>query len=104
MNHDKQLADGDVAVQEQTKIKKPSLYAVTMHNDDYTTMEFVVYVLVEIFDHDIEQAYRLTMQIHQAGKAVVATLPFEIAEMKVDEVNELAEQEQYPLLTTIEKI
>lgn len=104
MNQDKQLVDGDVAVQEQTQLKKPSMYAVIMHNDDYTTMEFVVYVLVEIFDHDIDAAYRLMMQIHHEGRAVVAILPFDIAEMKVDEVNELAEQEQYPLLTTIEKL
>lgn len=98
------LLDDDVAIQEQTQIKKPSMYAVIMHNDDYTTMEFVVYVLVGIFDHDIDTAYRLMMQIHHDGRAVVATLPFDIAEMKVDEVNELAEQEQYPLLTTIEKL
>lgn len=98
------LLDDDVAIQEQTQIKKPSMYAVIMHNDDYTTMEFVVYVLVEIFNHDIDTAYRLMMQIHHDGRAVVATLPFDIAEMKVDEVNELAEQEQYPLLTTIEKL
>lgn len=93
----------DVLTVSQTKLKHPQMYAVVMHNDNYTTMEFVVYVLVEIFHHDMDEAYRLMMKIHETGRAVVALLPFDIAEMKVDEVTMLAEQEQYPLLTTIEK-
>lgn len=103
MNQDKQLVDGDVAVQEQTQLKKPSMYAVIMHNDDYTTMDFVVYVLVEIFQHTLERAVELMYTVHEAGRAVVAILPYEIAEMKVQQVNELAEQMEYPLLTTLEK-
>ncbi|WP_228143735.1 ATP-dependent Clp protease adaptor ClpS [Moraxella pluranimalium] len=99
-------SDISVGVITQTKpmTARPQMYAVVMHNDNYTTMEFVVFVLVEIFEHDMDEAYRLMMQIHETGRAVVAILPFDIAEMKVDEVNELAEQEEYPLLTTIEKL
>lgn len=96
--------DSDVAVisQVQTQVRRPSMYAVVMHNDNYTTMEFVMYVLMDIFEHNAEQAYQLMMKVHQTGRAVVATLPFEIAEMKVEEVDLLAEEENYPLLTTIE--
>ncbi|MFB6349520.1 ATP-dependent Clp protease adaptor ClpS [Moraxella marmotae] len=99
-----QDTDSDVAVQTEPLTKHPKLYAVVMHNDDYTTMEFVVFALVEIFGHSVEKAYQLMMQIHQTGRSAVAALPYEIAEMKVEEVTLLAEQESYPLLTTIEPL
>ena len=95
-------SETDVITQTKTQVKQPKLYAVVMHNDNYTTMDFVVYVLVEIFEHSIEKAYQLMMQIHESGQAVVALLPYDLAEMKVDEVTALAEQASYPLLTTIE--
>lgn len=94
--------DTDVITKSQTHVQHPKLYAVVMHNDNYTTMDFVVYVLMEVFEHSLDEAFELMMQIHHAGRAVVATLPYDIAEMKVDEVTMLAEQEQFPLLTTIE--
>lgn len=94
--------DTDVITQSQTALQHPKLYAVVMHNDNYTTMDFVVFVLMAVFEHSLDEAYELMMQIHHSGRAVVATLPFDIAEMKVDEVTALAEQEQFPLMTTIE--
>lgn len=94
--------DSDVITKSQTLVQQPKLYAVVMHNDNYTTMDFVIFVLMLVFEHSSDQAYQLMMQIHHSGQAVVATLPFDIAEMKVDEVTLLAEQEQFPLLTTIE--
>ncbi len=95
-------ADSDVALAVKPVLKKPQMYAVIMHNDNYTTMEFVVYVLTEIFDHPMDHAYTLMMQIHEKGQAAVALLPYQIAEMKVDQVDALAESAGYPLLTTIE--
>lgn len=95
-------SDTDVITETKIQVKQPKLYTVMMYNDNYTTMDFVVYVLVEIFQHNINKAYQLMMQIHEAGQAAVALLPYDLAEMKVDEVTALAEQESYPLLTTIE--
>lgn len=94
--------DSDVITKPKSQTQHPKLYAVVMHNDNYTTMDFVVFVLMVVFEHSLDEAYELMMQIHHMGRAVVATLPFDIAEMKVDEVTALAEQEQFPLLTTIE--
>lgn len=95
---------GDVALAQKQQLATPKLYAVVMHNDNYTTMDFVVYVLMEIFAHDEAAAVRLMLQIHEQGQAIVAKLPFEIAEMKADEVTELAEEENFPLLTTVEPL
>lgn len=94
----------DVITQTKPKIKEPSLYAILMHNDHYTTMDFVVFVLLEVFDYDMDRAVSTMMQIHETGKAQVAILPKEIAEMKVDRVEQLAEQADFPLLVTLEKI
>lgn len=98
----KHRPDTDVVTETKIQVKQPKLYTVIMYNDNYTTMDFVVYVLVEIFQHNIDKAYQLMMQIHESGQAAVALLPYDLAEMKVDEVTALAEQESYPLLTTIE--
>lgn len=91
--------DTDVAVREMM----PPMYAVIMHNDDYTTMEFVVWVLVSVLDLPIHVAYELMMQIHEEGVAKVAVFPKEIAEMKVERIRTLAEQEEFPLLITLQK-
>lgn len=93
----------DVITKPKESTQHPQLYAVIMHNDNYTTMDFVVYVLMEIFDHTMDKAMDLMMQIHTTGQAVVALLPYQIAEMKADEVTELAEQEEFPLLVTLQK-
>lgn len=98
--------DGDVAVVKKTHtdFAKPALYALIMHNDDYTTMEFVVMVLVEVLSHDLETAVALMMTIHETGQAQVAVYPKEIAQMKLARIDELASQNEFPLLTTLERV
>lgn len=91
--------DSDVVVQ----LAKPPMYALIMHNDNYTTMEFVVWVLVSVLNLPMDVAYERMMTIHQEGQAVVAILPKEVAEMKVQQICQLAEQEEYPLLVTLQK-
>jgi ATP-dependent Clp protease adaptor protein ClpS len=89
-----------------TKIKKavkePPLYRVIYINDNTTTMEFVVESLVEFFDYTIETATQLTVSIHEHGQAVVAVLPFEIAEQKGTEVTASAREQEYPLQVKLE--
>jgi ATP-dependent Clp protease adaptor protein ClpS len=83
-------------------IKEPPLYRVIYINDNTTTMEFVVESLVEFFDYTIETATQLTVSIHEHGQAVVAVLPFEIAEQKGSEVQISAREQEYPLQVKLE--
>ncbi len=85
-----------------TKLKQPSLYKVLLHNDDYTTMEFVVSVLETVFHHDTASATRIMLSIHHNGVGVAGTYPFEIAETKAEKVVELARSADFPLLCTVE--
>jgi ATP-dependent Clp protease adaptor protein ClpS len=83
-------------------IKEPPLYRVIYINDNTTTIEFVVESLVEFFDYTIETATQLTVSIHEHGQAVVAVLPFEIAEQKGTEVTASAREQEYPLQIKLE--
>ena len=84
--------------------RKPSKYAVVLHNDDYTPMEFVVFVLQEIFNHPFERAERIMLSVHEEGVGVAGIYHFEIAEQKAYDTVEEAQQNQYPLKVTIEEI
>jgi len=83
-------------------ISEPHFYKVFYINDDVTTMEFVVRTLIEYFDHSDETAISLTENIHDSGSAVVAVLPYEIAEQKGIEVTLDARKHGYPLQVKIE--
>ena len=97
--------DGDTGVVTKTKpkTKRPSLYKVLMLNDDYTPMEFVVYVLERFFNMDHAQAYDIMMTVHLRGVAVVGVYPYEVAETKVTQVMDSARSNQHPLQCTMEK-
>ena len=84
--------------------RKPSKFAVVLHNDDYTPMDFVVYVLQEIFHHPFERAERIMLSVHEEGVGVAGIYHFEIAEQKAYDTAEEAQQNQYPLKITIEEI
>lgn len=84
------------------KLSEPSLYKVLYINDDVTTMDFVVTSLVQFFDYTQETAIKITEDIHDHGSAVVAVLPYEIAEQKGIEVTREARQQGYPLQIKIE--
>lgn len=79
------------------------MFHVVMHNDNFTTMEFVVFILVEVFSYSLDKATDVMMQVHQQGSAVVATLPKEIGETKIAIVGQYAEEAEYPLLLTLER-
>jgi ATP-dependent Clp protease adaptor protein ClpS len=80
----------------------PPRYSVIFLNDDVTSYDFVIAVLMEIFDHNQESAMDLTMRIHEQGQASVAVLPFEIAESKAVEVTVLARGNNFPLNVKLE--
>ena len=82
--------------------KEPPMFKVVYLNDNVTTMEFVVESLIEHFDYSVETAEQITIDIHEAGEACVAVLPFEIAEQKGIEVTTNARALQYPLQIKLE--
>jgi ATP-dependent Clp protease adaptor protein ClpS len=98
------MSTAEAATITRTKkaIKEPPLYRVIYINDNTTTMEFVVESLVEFFDYTIDTATQLTVSIHENGQAIVAVLPFEIAEQKKYEVNESAREQDFPLQVKLE--
>jgi len=96
--------DHDLAVKEaEPKLKRPPLYQVVLINDDYTPMEFVVEVLETVFGMVRSQATRVMLEVHTKGKGICGTFSFEIAETKVAQVSSIAQQQQHPLLCTMEE-
>jgi len=87
----------------RTKTKKPSMYKVLLLNDDYTPMEFVVYVLQRFFSKSEEGATRIMLHVHQNGVGICGVFTYEIAETKVSQVMDLARQHDHPLQCTMEK-
>lgn len=89
---------------ERQKADRPPHYKVLMHNDDYTTMEFVVEVLQSVFLKDAAAANHIMLQIHLRGIGVCGIYPFEIAETKVHKVYQLARATGYPLRCSLEPV
>ena len=98
----KRQADGDTALDERAEPKRPRMYRVVMHNDDFTPMEFVVLVLEEHFSLPEDRARYLMLTIHTTGRAVIGVFTREIAEAKVEKVNAFSRDHGHPLLTTME--
>ena len=95
--------DDGVAVQEaKPKIKKPPMYKVIILNDDYTPMDFVVHILEAFFNLTHEKAQNVMLNVHTRGKGVCGVYTRDVAETKVEQVNEYSRQNQHPLLTTME--
>lgn len=94
--------DEDVAVAERPQTRKPRLYRVLLHNDDFTTMEFVVEILVRHFDKTPTEATRVMLQVHHLGVGVAGVYTRDEAETRIDAVTTEAESAGYPLLVTME--
>ena len=92
-----------LAVKSRPKTKKPSMYKVLMLNDDYTPMEFVVEALVQFFSKTSEEAVQVMLHVHQKGVGVCGVYTYEVAESKVNQVMDLARENQHPLQCTLEK-
>lgn len=94
--------DGQVVKEARPKLKKPSLYKVLLLNDDYTPMEFVVEVLERFFSKPREQAVQIMLHVHQRGVGVCGVYTHDIAETKVRQVMDCAQEHQHPLQCTME--
>ena len=87
----------------EERIKEPDLYEVIMHNDDFTTMDFVVKVLVDIFHKDQMTAEALMLDVHNKGMAVIGKYPYDIAVTKTNKAMKLANGEGFPFRMTVER-
>jgi ATP-dependent Clp protease adaptor protein ClpS len=96
--------DTDVVTESKTReeVKRPPLYKVLIHNDNYTTREFVVEVLRSVFHHSETDATRIMLYVHQQGVGVAGIYSYEIAEMKAQKTEDMAREYEFPLKLTLE--
>lgn len=94
---------GEVLERPKPETRRPQLYRVVLHNDDYTTMQFVVEILESIFRKSPAEAHRIMMQVHRQGHGVCGAYPYEIAETKVAEVHDRARAQGFPLRASVEE-
>lgn len=102
MGQENSEEDGGVATVIRKKVKKPRLYKVLLHNDDYTTMEFVIHILKKHFGMSEGVAQDVMLQIHHEGSGLCGVYTFEIAETKVSKVMKESRREGHPLLCSFE--
>jgi len=95
--------DEQISSKTEDQTKQPPMYRVLLHNDDYTTMEFVVEVLMYVFNKSPDSAAKIMMNVHRKGVGVCGVYSHEIAETKVDTVHDLARENGYPLRCSMEQ-
>ena len=95
---------GSVVLEKEPEIKEPPSYQVILINDDFTPMEFVVFVLQTVFGHNHQKSTEIMMAVHTKGMGVCGIFSKEIAEMMSHEVNEMAKHHNHPLLSEIEPL
>jgi len=95
--------DAEVLSETVSKLEKPKLYKVLLHNDDFTTMDFVVFILSHVFSRSEAESIAIMLQVHKEGVGVAGIYPYEIASMKADKATNLAQAREFPLLCTVEE-
>jgi ATP-dependent Clp protease adaptor protein ClpS len=103
MPREKPQTGGEVLEKPREKTKRPEMFKVVLLNDDYTTMEFVVLVLQAVFNKPRDEANRIMLQVHLEGRGTCGTYTYEIAETKVSAVHQMARENGFPLMATIEE-
>ncbi len=103
MSEDRPDLEELITSEKEEDVIEPNLYKVLIHNDNYTTMEFVVEVLIYAFHKRVEEATRIMLNVHKQGVGICGTYPFEVAEKKVDTVHLLAREKGFPLKCSMEK-
>lgn len=95
--------DSAVLTESETKLEKPKLYKVILHNDDFTTMEFVVFILQHVFKRSDEEAFSIMLKVHNEGIGIAGIYSYEIANMKAEKAMNISKSNEYPLLCTVEE-
>jgi ATP-dependent Clp protease adaptor protein ClpS len=99
---DQERDQGLATVTAKPELKRPPMYKVLLHNDDYTPMEFVVHILEQFFAMNREKATQIMLTVHTEGAATVGIFPRDIAETKSEHVNQYAQENNHPLISTVE--
>ena len=102
---DKYIMETNIVTKQknQVKIRKPKNYKVVMYNDDYTTMEFVINILVNVFNKKLVEAEKIMIDVHKKGKGVAGIYSYDIAITKVSTAMSMAKQEGFPFKLTVEE-
>ena len=95
------LPEGDV--KDEQEIREPKLYRVILHNDDYTTMDFVIEILIVVFHKPAAEATRIMLDVHKNGKGFCGVYTYDIATTKIDRVHQLARRREFPLKCSLEE-
>lgn len=95
--------DSEVLTESEINLEKPKLFKVVLHNDDFTTMEFVVFILKTVFMRSDEESFAVMYKVHNEGIGIAGIYPYEIANMKSEKAINLARAHEYPLLCTVEE-
>jgi ATP-dependent Clp protease adaptor protein ClpS len=95
--------DADPQLQETVDLRSPRLYRVILHNDHYTTMEFVIDILVRIFHKPAREANRIMLDVHRRGSGVCGVYSYDVARTKISQVLTLAREQEFPLKCTLEE-
>jgi ATP-dependent Clp protease adaptor protein ClpS len=103
MANDRYQTEEQLRSESRNETREPPRYRVLLHNDDYTTMEFVVEILMYVFSKSPESAAKIMLNVHRMGIGVCGSYPHEIAETKVDTVHNLARESGYPLRCSMEQ-
>lgn len=98
------MIDINEELETRLALDEPAQYKVLLHNDDYTSMEFVVEVLMHVFRKSLPESEKIMLEIHHMGKGTCGIYTHEIAETKVHQVRELAKSNGFPLLATMEEV
>ena len=104
MAKDKTTSREDILTREREKLQEPHLYKVLLHNDDYTSMDFVVMILETIFHKTTDEATRIMLNVHHQGQGIAGVYTREIGETKVASVHRMARKNQYPLKCSLEQV
>ena len=95
--------DEDVLTETKEKLEKPPLYKVLLHNDDFTTMEFVIFVLNKVFMRSEAESVSIMLKVHNEGVGIAGVYSYEIANMKAEKAMNLARAQEFPFLCTVEE-
>lgn len=93
----------DVLTESKARLEKPKLYKVLLHNDDFTTMEFVVYILNVVFKRSTAESFAIMFKVHNEGIGVAGVYPYEVATMKCEKTLNMARAQEFPFLCTVEE-
>jgi len=96
-------SDTGIQIEENTRAKKPRMYRVLLHNDHYTTMDFVVEVLVKVFNKKPPEATGIMLEVHNRGKGMCGVFTYDIAATKASQVHQMARAREFPLKCSVEE-